>query len=100
MRKGAEPLARVRNTDFLQKLDDARLDLFGSYCVMQLQNLADLPGNRVQGIERGHRLLEDHGDVGAPNLAQPRLAAGDKVLALEIHLALNLRGARKQAHDG
>ncbi len=66
---------------------------------MQLQDFADLPLDRVQGIERGHRLLEDHGDVGAPDLAQPRLAGRKKILALEQHLALNLGGAAKQTHD-
>ena len=53
----------------------------------------------MQGIERGHRLLEDHGDLGAPDLAQPRLAVGQKILALEQHLALNHGGAAEQTHD-
>ena len=37
---------------------------------MQLENLGDLLLDRLQRIERGHRLLEDHGDARAANGAQ------------------------------
>ena len=37
--------------------------------VVQEQNLADLRLDRVQRIERGHRLLEDDRDVVAADLA-------------------------------
>ena len=99
MREGAETRDGIRNTDFLQKLDNASLDLFGASCAMQLQYFADLPRDRMQRIERGHWLLEDHGDLGASNLAQACLTAGQKILALEQHLALHLGGAAEQTHD-
>ena len=99
MREGAETRCRIRNANFLQKLDNAVLDLLGSPCAMQLQDFTDLPRDRMQGIERGHRLLKDHGDLGASDLAQPRLAVGQKILSLEEHLALYLGCAAKQTHD-
>ena len=34
---------------------------------------ADLLVERVQGVERGHRLLEDEGDIVCPHPPQPRL---------------------------
>jgi hypothetical protein len=62
--------------------------------VMPLENLGDLPLDRVQGIERRHRLLEDgrhrlledDGDVVAANLAD--LALG------QVHQLLSLEGDR------
>ena len=50
---------------------------------VQLQDLADLPLDRVERVERGHRLLEHHGDVVAAHLAHLVLVGGDQVLALE-----------------
>src|SRR3984893_19029669 len=99
MRESGEPVAGIRNTDFLQKLDDACLDLFGPPGAMQLKYFAYLALDRMQGIERRHRLLEDHGDVGASDFAQPGLAVGQKILALEKNLALNHGGAAEQTHD-
>ena len=40
--------------------------------LVERDDLADLPLDRVQRIERSHRLLEDHGDVVAAHLAQRR----------------------------
>src|SRR3984893_19393298 len=99
MREGAEALAWIGDADFPQKLDDARLDLLCAPCAMQLKYFAYLALDRMQRIERGHWFLEDHGDVGAPDLAQPRLAAGQKILTLEEHLASHLGGAAAQTHD-
>ena len=42
---------------------------------MDLQHLADLLLDRVQRVERGHRLLEDHRDLVAPDLARAPPAA-------------------------
>ena len=50
---------------------------------MQLEDFADLPLDRVQRVERGHRLLEDHGDVIAAHLAQVPLVGIEQFLALE-----------------
>src|SRR4029079_14983358 len=61
---------------------------------MDLQYLADLILDAVQRIERGHRLLEDHGDLVAPDLAQGRLRQRQQVRAVEQDLARRVRGGR------
>ena len=70
--------------------------------VMQRDDLADLPLDRVQRIERGHRLLEHHGDAGAAHLAQLRVGHLQHVAAAKQDLAGRIarRGLRQQAHDG
>ncbi len=70
MRKGAEPLGRIGNADLLQKLDDAGANLLRAARAVKLEDLADLPLDRMQRIERGHRLLKHHGDLAAANGAQ------------------------------
>jgi hypothetical protein len=42
---------------------------------------------RWTGIERGHRLLEDHADLAAADLADFRLAGAEQVAPLEMHVA-------------
>ncbi len=54
---------------------------------VQLQNLADLLFNRVQRIERGHRLLKYHRDVIAAHASQISFVAIEQILTLEQHLA-------------
>jgi hypothetical protein len=54
---------------------------------VQRQDLADLLLDRMQRVERGHGLLEDHGDLVAAHAAQPALVGGEHVLALEQDLA-------------
>src|SRR5690606_22805898 len=46
------------------------------------------------GIEGGHRLLEDHGDVVAAHPAQVGLVAVEQVLAPEQHLPGRMAGGR------
>ena len=71
MRIGVEPALRLGNADLLQQLDDARARR-ARRCrpLVQEQRLGDLLLDRVQRIERGHRLLEHHGDAVAADLAQ------------------------------
>ena len=54
--------------------------------LMDFEDLADLPLDRMQRIERRHRLLEDHGDVVAAHLAQRALIGMEQLLALEADL--------------
>ena len=47
---------------------------------MQIEDFADLALDRVQRIERGHRLLEHHGDVVAAHLPQVALIGVEQLL--------------------
>src|SRR5499427_1971881 len=51
---------------------------------MQQQDLADLLLDGVQRIERGHRLLEDDGDVVAAHVANFRFRQAQQMLSLEV----------------
>ena len=65
------------------------------------EDLADLSLDRVQRIERGHRLLEDHRDVVAADLAQFLLGGGEQVPSVEQDAAARVcRRAGQQLQDG
>jgi hypothetical protein len=89
---GAQPLHRFADAHFLKKLDDALARCALAHAAMDAQDLADLPLDRVQRIERGHRLLEDHGDLVAADGAQRLLVLGHQVLAAEQDLPGRMRG--------
>ena len=69
---------------------------------MDLQHLADLLLDRVQRVERGHRLLEDHRDLVAADLAKRRRRQRQQILALEQDRAGWVRGGGvgKESQDG
>ncbi len=75
MRIALEPALRIGNADLAQNLDGARAGGLAGQPAMQQQNLADLLLDRVQRIERGHRLLKDDGDVVAAH--PPHVAFGE-----------------------
>ncbi len=100
MRIGAEPLGGIADPALAEQIQRAGTSLGLSAHAMHGKDLADLPLDRVQRVERGHRLLEDHGDGRAAQRAQPRLARGQHVLAVEQDLAADPRCGREQARDG
>ena len=73
MRIGAEPRLPDRGCRprrAVRRLRRANC-VFAAHAV-QFEDFADLPLDRVQRVERGHRLLEHHGDACAANRAQLR----------------------------
>ena len=72
VRIGAEPALRVADADEREKFERARARRRVRQAAMQLEDLADLPLDRVERVERGHRLLEDHGDVVAAHARASR----------------------------
>ena len=83
VRIAGEAAFRIRNADLAQEFDDARARRGSLEVLVQPQHLDNLLPDRVQRIERGHRLLEDDGDVVAAHLADVALARGQQFLALE-----------------
>ncbi len=55
--------------------------------LVQEQHLVDLPLDRVQRVERGHRLLEDHRHAVAAHRRSSRCRRADQLLALEADAA-------------
>ncbi len=55
--------------------------------LVHADRFADLVADGEQRIERGHRVLQDHGDALAAHAAHFRLRLVEKVLAFEHHAA-------------
>ena len=75
VRIALEPAGRIGNADLVKQLENARARCLAGNALMQSKNLADLLLDRVQRIERGHRLLEDDRDVVAAHVADLRSPA-------------------------
>ncbi len=91
MRVGACAVSRARDPDALHQLhrtvEGARLcDLV----VVHEDLLGDLLADPVDGIERAHRVLEDHRDARAANAAQLIVARAHELGALEVSGALEV----------
>jgi hypothetical protein len=68
---------------------------------MRAHRGGDLIADGEDGVERGHRLLKDHGDPGAPHAAHGLGILGEQVLALEDDTSRrDATGRRHQPHDG
>jgi hypothetical protein len=99
VRVGAEPRGGIADADLGQELDDAFARGGPTHAAVQHQDLADLPLDRVQRIERGHRLLEDDRDVVAAELAQLAFRQCQDLAALEADLAGRMmRGRGQELH--
>ena len=56
---------------------------------MDLHRLGDLVADREHRVQRGHRLLEDHGDPVAADRTHRRLVEAEQIAALEAHRAVD-----------
>src|SRR5262249_44658204 len=84
-----------------QHLDGARLGRRRIEALMATDRLDDLVANGERRIERGHRLLEDHGEPRATQVAQLARRDLEQVAAFEMNLAAHFGILRRQqAHDG
>ena len=83
MRILVEPALGVGDADQPQQLDGARARLRLAHAEMDEQRLHDLQADRQDRIERGHRLLEDHRDVAAADLAHLLVGELEQVAAVE-----------------
>jgi hypothetical protein len=92
---GTEPRGRVGNADLRQQLDHAPTRAAVAVAAaVQEQDFGDLPLDGVERIERGHRLLEDDGDVGAAHVADFALVETQQVAALEQDRARGMARGR------
>ena len=92
MRECRQPLFRLADPDLMKKFQHPGTRAIAFQTLMQCQDLANLSLDRVQRIERGHRLLEDHGDVVAAHRAELWLAGGHQVTTVEKDLAGGVAG--------
>ena len=90
------------DADLLQHLQRPRVQRALRQAFMRADRLHDLLADGEHRVERGHRLLEHHGDAGPANALHARIRECGQHLAGEAHLAGgDARGRlRQQAHDG
>jgi len=74
---------RLGDPDEIEHLDRARERFLAPEAAVQRKGLGDLAADRQNGIERGHRLLENHRDLVAAHLAHLRLGQAEQVAPLE-----------------
>ena len=91
-----------RDADQPEHFDAHRKRLPRVFGFVQQENLGELPADAVERIERGHRLLEDHPDPGAPHFQHLLGRKLRQILTFEQHLtAENFpHRFRQQAVDG
>ncbi len=92
VRVAREHLSRLRDADELEHPQRFRNRCRAILALMQPDRLADLVADGEDRVERGHRLLEDHCDLGAADVAHRRtVGAGEveprAVAAREINAA-------------
>ena len=84
----------VGDADVRENLDGLLVCLGLREVLVDADGLANLVPDGEDGVEARHGVLEDHGDVVAPNLLHPLLRHLEEVLALEEDLTLGVRGWR------
>ena len=98
-RIGVIALARAGDLDLLQRLDRLLAAVGGRALHMLAQHVLDLVADLADRVERGARVLEDHRDFAAAQVAHLVFARGLDVDAGEHHRALgDPAGAVEDAH--
>src|SRR5258705_9219262 len=94
MRIALQPGFRIGNADLRQQFQRPRPRHRSADAVVQRQNLPDLAFDRMQRIERGHRLLEDDRNVVAADFAHLAFGRIEQFAALEMDRAGGMRRGR------
>ena len=101
MRIAVDRLLRIGDVDLGQKVDGALAGRRLADFLMRQDLLGDLPADGVDRRQRGHRILEDHGDLAAAQLAHVARRQADKFAAAIGDRAFDDRiGIVDEAHDG
>jgi len=99
MRIGVQAAFRLADAHPLEQLHDPGPCRIAGQPLVQLEALAELLFQRVQRVERGHRLLEDIADIVAAHLSQPLVRGADHLLAGMEHAARHLRRRPQQRNQ-
>ncbi len=102
MRVRGEDALHIRQPHMLHHRQDFLTPRAGVEIGVGAQHLVDLAADRHDGIERGHRLLEDHRHPRGAELPQPPVAGGEQFLADQFDVAArrHQRALLLQAHHG
>ena len=99
VRIGIHTRRRVDDADPLQQANGVGSRLRPPHAAVQAQGLGDLVANRVDRVERCHRLLKDHANTVAAQFAQRCIVLANKFLPVEADAAAGKRVFRQQAHQ-
>jgi hypothetical protein len=101
MRVLAEPSFRFGDADQAKQLDSTLLCLWGIELLMKGDGFADLVAHRVDGVQRRHGLLEDHGDLVAANVAHLLITLLQEILTVKEDFAAHdlARRVGDEAHN-
>ena len=83
----AKPRPGARNADAVDELRSPCLCVLPVQAEMRLERFANLPSDRQHGIERRHRVLEDHRDLTPADPAENAIRLPKKIAAGEHGLA-------------
>ncbi|MEH2476076.1 hypothetical protein V1284_007520 [Nitrobacteraceae bacterium AZCC 2299] len=102
MRKRSEDALHVGQPHLVHHFENPRAARGGIEIGVGAQHLVDLLADRDDGIERRHRLLEDHRHGGGAELSQTAVAGFQHILADQLDAAAGgfQRILRQQAHGG
>ena len=91
---------RLRDLHQRQHLHRPPMRGFARQALVQAQRLDDLRAHGMHRIERGHRFLEDHRDLAAPDRAQLRQRQAHQVLPAKADFPGDPSLWRQQAQQG
>ena len=98
MRIRFQAVLRIANANAIQQFDDPRLDLRPAQALMQFDAFSQLLFDRVQRVQRCHRLLEDEADIVAADPAQGRTICAHHLFALVFDRPGHNRAVTQQLH--
>ena len=100
MRVAIEALGGRRDAHLVEGVDGFLTRGGASESAMALEHLEEMLANRFDRVERGHGVLEDHGDLRAAHATALLGAHGKHVLASKLELVgFDLGVLRQKAHD-
>ena len=91
-----DPPIRIGDADPVEKGHRFPGRLVMGHALVQLQAFGQLPADLVHRVERGQRVLEDHGDVTPAHLPHGALIEGEKVNAGEQDFAADHPAVRRR----
>ena len=100
MRVGRQTAFGIVDADLVQHIEDADPHRIAAQALMQFDTFPQLLLDRVQRVQRGHRLLEDEADVVATHPSQVSLGRADHLGATIGNRAADLRTVRQKRHRG
>src|SRR5690606_2290199 len=104
MRVAVDAALRLANARAREQRDGSLTRFALRQLLVQHQRFDDLAADRVDGIQRGHRLLEDHRDVAAANSADALFRHAQQFLAAKpdaaAHRSVSRQPQDRQRRDG